>query len=266
MRRATVLGLPVDAVDQQSALDQMLRFITTQETEPTVQPLHSIGRSVTPSCQRVITLNPEMVMAARTDPALWASIQRAALVVADGVGVLWAARLAGERLQRRVTGVDLLEAFAAVAARDKLRIFLLGARPGVAEQVAQRLQARHRGLCIVGVYAGSPAIADESAIMERLRVAAPQALFVAFGSPAQELWLARHAETLGTLGVRVGVGVGGAFDFIAGRRRRAPRWLRRAGLEWLFRLALEPWRWRRMLALPRFALAALAERLRPPYS
>ncbi|MGH2486900.1 MAG: WecB/TagA/CpsF family glycosyltransferase, partial [Ktedonobacterales bacterium] len=120
------------------------------------------------------------------------------------------------------------------------------------------------GVVIAGTYVGSPHESDADAILTAIHQARPDALVVAFGVPAQERWLAAHAEQLGAT---VAVGVGGALDYIAGTVQRAPAWMRRAGLEWLFRLIRQPWRWRRMLALPRFALAVgrdwASERPRP---
>jgi len=119
------------------------------------------------------------------------------------------------------------------------------------------LQARYPGLIVAGTFAGSPRPEDAPHILERLRKARPDLLFVAYGAPQQDLWIARYQPELG---IPVAMGVGGAFDFIAGVVPRAPRWMREIGLEWLYRLIRQPWRWRRMLALPRFVLAVLAAR------
>src|SRR5262249_44835572 len=133
-------------------------------------------------------------------------------------------------------------------------LFLLGAAPGVADEAADQLRARHPDLVVAGTLSGSPAEAAADTILGAIRAARPNVVCVAFGSPAQERWIAAHRAQLGAL---VAVGVGGALDFLAGRVPRAPGWMRRAGLEWLYRLWRQPWRWRRMLALPRFALAVL---------
>jgi N-acetylglucosaminyldiphosphoundecaprenol N-acetyl-beta-D-mannosaminyltransferase len=153
-----------------------------------------------------------------------------------------------------------VERAAAAAAQRGLRVFLLGAQPGVAEATSDILCARYPGLIIAGTYAGSPAPAEDDALVALVNKATPDILFVAYGAPQQDLWIARNRERLNT---GVAVGVGGAFDFISGRRRRAPRWVQRIGMEWLFRLYKEPWRWRRMLALPRFAWAVLREKYSP---
>jgi N-acetylglucosaminyldiphosphoundecaprenol N-acetyl-beta-D-mannosaminyltransferase len=131
----------------------------------------------------------------------------------------------------------------------------------VAEVVAQRLAAADPGLEVAGTYAGSPRVEDEEEVIGRVRATAPDLLFVAYGVPTEEKWIARNRDRLG---VPVMVGVGGAFDFVAGVTKRAPAWMRRLGLEWFHRLVREPWRWRRQLALPRFAVLVLRQWLRNP--
>lgn len=254
-RRTELLGLPVDRVRMATVLACLAEWIdTARATGAAHQPLHPVG--AVSGARHVVTLNPEMVMAARHDTALRDAIAGADLVLPDGIGVVWALRLRGEALPERVTGVDMLDAFAGLSATRGYRIFLLGAAPSVAEAAASRLTERHPDLRIVGTCAGSP---DDSAaldIVAHITASGADAVFVAFGAPAQERWIAEHRQQLGSA---VAVGVGGALDFLAGRVPRAPRWMRRCGLEWLYRLARQPWRWRRMLALPRFAVAALHE-------
>lgn len=206
------------------------------------------------------TVNPEFIMAARRDPEFKALLQRTALNVPDGVGVLWAARRLGQPLQERVAGVDLVQALCGMASAHRWRAFFLGAQPGVAERAAARMAERFPGLVICGTFAGSPREEDAPEIVARIASRKPQLLFVAYGAPAQDKWLARHLGQLltGELGL-VGMGVGGAFDFIAGVQRRAPLWVQRAGFEWLYRLMRQPWRWRRQRALVHFVLAVLLE-------
>jgi N-acetylglucosaminyldiphosphoundecaprenol N-acetyl-beta-D-mannosaminyltransferase len=201
---------------------------------------------------QLATVNPEFVMAAQHNAAFRQVLNRADLCVPDGVGLLWAAQRLRRSLPERVTGSDLVPMLARVAAERGWRVFLLGAAPGVAERTAQILANRNPGFRIAGVYAGSPADADAPALVHRVCLAQPDILWVAYGAPAQDLWIARHASQLG---VPVMIGVGGAFDHIAGVRKRAPDWVQRVHLEWLFRLITQPWRWRRQLALPRFVWA-----------
>jgi N-acetylglucosaminyldiphosphoundecaprenol N-acetyl-beta-D-mannosaminyltransferase len=207
---------------------------------------------------QIVTLNPEMVVAAHDDPAFRKMLNDADLNVADGVGLLLASRWLGWPLPERVTGSDGIYHLAAHCARRGYGLFLLGASPGVAQMVADRLKAANPGLRVVGCYAGSPNREEEDDIIKLVGRAAPDLLMVAYGVPAEEIWIARNRERLG---VPVMIGVGGSFDFVAGVTRRAPQWLRRIGLEWLHRLVSEPWRWRRQLALPRFAWLVLKEKL-----
>jgi N-acetylglucosaminyldiphosphoundecaprenol N-acetyl-beta-D-mannosaminyltransferase len=186
-------------------------------------------------------------------------LEGAALALPDGVGLLWAAKCLRQPLRERVTGADTLPAIAERAAARGYGLFFLGAAPGVAERAAAMLCERYPGLRVVGCYAGSPDLAEEDALVARVRAARPDALFVAYGAPRQDLWIARNLQRLD---VPVCMGVGGTLDFVAGVARRAPRWMRRWGLEWLHRLICQPWRWRRMLALPRFAGEVMRQRRR----
>lgn len=209
---------------------------------------------------QLVTANPEFVMAAQHNEAFRSVLDTADLCVPDGVGLLWAARILGQVLPERVTGSDLVPLLASVAARQDWRIFLLGAAPRVAQRTASLLVENNPGLNIVGAYSGSPAPEESAAIVAWVRMVRPDILFVAFGAPRQDLWIHRYRDQLS---VPVMMGVGGAFDHIAGVQRRAPAWIQRIHLEWLFRLFTQPWRWRRQLALPRFVLAVLWRRLGP---
>lgn len=241
-----ILGVRVDRLSQQQVLAAIERMIALSHT--------NVAMSALPSCQQVVTVNPEFVMAAQRNPLFRQCINDAALVMADGIGIVLAARYLKKPVPERVTGVDTLIALAQLCATRGYRLYLLGAAPGIAEQAAVRLQALAPGLQIAGCYAGSPAEEEEAAILERVQAARADLLCVAYGAPAQDLWIQRNRERLP---VAVAMGVGGSFDFLAGKQRRAPRWMQRAGLEWLYRLYKEPWRWWRMLALPRFALLVL---------
>ncbi len=237
--RVYIAGLPVDNLSSEEALGLLESFI--------------LGGSP----HLVVTLNPEMVVHASRDAEFRRVILSASLVLPDGIGIVLASRLLGHPLKERVTGVDTVERFAALAAEKGYRPFFLGARPGVAQKAAEVLAGRFPGFRVAGFYPGSPSPSEEEEIVRMVREASPDALFVAFGFPAQEKWLARN---LHRLGVPVAMGVGGAFDFIAGVVPRAPRLIQKAGLEWLFRLIVQPWRWRRQLALPAFCFLVLREK------
>ncbi|HYO87437.1 MAG TPA: WecB/TagA/CpsF family glycosyltransferase, partial [Candidatus Limnocylindrales bacterium] len=208
----------------------------------------------------VCTINPEMVMIAQQDANFGHILQRADLTVPDGVGLLWAARRRSQPLPERVTGSDGVPLIAERAASEGWRLFLLGAAPGVADQAAAALCARFPGLRIVGVYSGSPSPDEEAGLCARVNASSADVLFVAYGAPEQDKWIARNRPRLN---VAMAMGVGGSLDFAAGVMPRAPRALQRAGLEWLYRLWLQPWRIKRMLRLPRFVLAVLTERTPP---
>lgn len=193
---------------------------------------------------QVVTLNPEMVMQARRQPELARVIRAAGLILPDGAGVVWASRRLGTPVPGRIAGADFLGDLAEMAAARDWSIFLLGGAPGVAEAAAPTLQLAHPGLRVGGVWGGSPAQDEAAAIASRVRSSGAVVLAVAFGVPQQDLWLSRH---LGETGARVGIGVGGTLDYLAGRVPRAPTILRKAGLEWSFRLVRQPWRLPRML-------------------
>jgi len=206
----------------------------------------------------IVTVNPEFVIAARRDAEFADVLHHSGLATADGVGIVLAGRLLGVPTGPRVTGVDLVEGLAGLRAPG-LRLFLLGAGPGVVDEVAERLRARIPDVEIVGTFSGSPDDSGLAEIEARLEQARATVLLVAFGHPRQDLWIARHRERLGSHGILVAAGIGGAFDYLAGRVPRAPGWLRRLGLEWLYRLIRQPWRWRRQLALPLFVVLVLRE-------
>lgn len=225
-RSISIFGVRVDDVTAAEALAWCERFATER------------GRIV-------VTPNPEIVMAARREPALRQALAHADLAIPDGGGLLLAARLWGQPLREQVRGSDLTDLLLARAAARGWRVFLLGGAAGVAEEATARIRARWPTISIVGTFAGS---ADETHDAEtRAAVVAAgrvDVLLVAYGGSRQERWLARN---LPALDVGVGLGVGGVLDFLAGRVRRAPLVARRAHAEWLWRLIVQPWRWRRQL-------------------
>lgn len=214
------------------------------------------SRSGERGLHHLVTLNPEYVMLARRRREFRAAVRRAEWSSADGVGIALAARWVspGGMPVKRVTGVDAMDIVSQVAAAHASGLFLLGGRPGAAEATARALGDGHPGLNIVGTWdGGSPRIVDDGEAMQRITVSGAQVLLVAYGAPGQVEWIERLRGALVDAGVVLAIGVGGAFDFRAGLVRRAPRFFRQAGLEWLFRLVLEPWRWRRQRNLPVFA-------------
>ena len=208
---------------------------TLAETVAAVGGLIEAGRPT-----YFITANTHYVMLTEKNPDLHAINARAAFIVADGAPLIWASRWQGSPLPERVAGSDLIFALSAEAARKGYRLFFLGGPEGVAEEAARRLGERYPGLQVVG--AECPPFRDltaeeQEALEARIRSARPDILFVAFGQPKGERWIDQHFEKLG---VPVSVQVGASLEFAAGRIRRAPRWMQKTGLEWAFRLGLEP--------------------------
>lgn len=203
---------------------------------------------------RLVTVNAEFVVIAQRSVEFAAAVESADLATPDSAGILWALTRQGVHLRERVGGSDLIWSLCDQARRLGHRVYLLGGAEGVAVAAAERLKSVYAGLHVAGVHGGSPSMEEEDAIVELVRRSGADLLFVAFGAPQQELWIARN---LGRTGAAFGIGVGGSFDYVAGTARRAPWWMRQRGIEWLWRLVRQPWRWRRMLALPRFVWLVL---------
>ncbi|MBN1582751.1 MAG: WecB/TagA/CpsF family glycosyltransferase [Anaerolineae bacterium] len=229
-----ILGVRVDDV----SWDEMLAAIT-----------HLVKKGGT---HRIATVNTEYIMAAQRDPEFARILRHTEINVPDSAGVLAAAWWLGHPLRERVTGSDGIYRIAELCTMHHFRLFLLGAGPNVAARVADILAARYPDLIVCGTH---PGLADASvvtgaendAVTEQIRSADSDVLLIAYPQIPQEKWLSHNqAKT----GAPVAMGVGAAFDFVAGVQKRAPRWLQRLGLEWLYRLIREPQRWKRMLALP----------------
>ena len=239
--RTDVLGVPVDVCADvlQAAL-----------------ALHSRGGG------QIVTLNAEMTMAARADAALGEAIGAADLVIADGAGVVWALARQGHRI-RRSPGIELAWALLEQAAERRWRVALVGASPAVMATLQARLKQRLPGLNLSLCLHGYQEAAAWPHLERELLSLQPDLVLVALGVPRQETWIRGLAAQRNSLaGRRSGLwmGVGGSFDVWAGTKKRAPRWMGTLQIEWLYRLLQEPSRWRRMLALPRFAWAVMRER------
>lgn len=213
----------------------------------------------------VITANPEVVMMARANPEFNRVVQRADIVTPDGIGVVIASKLlvrqnGGTDIPERVPGYDLLQALMQVADQQGWRVYLLGASPESNLGATNRLHEWYPNAQIVGNRDGYFSPEDEATIVEEINTALPHLLFVALGVPRQEMWIANHWERLNA---NVVMSVGGSFDGIAGKVKRAPQIWQKLNLEWLYRLLSQPSRWRRQLALPHFVLLVLKERFFP---
>jgi len=205
----------------------------------------------------IATANAEMIMRATHDQELGAILNAAALVVPDGAGTVWAARHLGHAMPERVAGYDLAQELLRRAPAEHRRVYFFGSAPGVAEKAKAKAEQLYPGIEIVGVRNGFFSPADNAAIIAEIRAARPDLLLVALGVPKQEKWIAAH---LAELDVPVAIGVGGTLDVMAGVMKRAPYWMQKAKLEWLFRGLMQPKRAGRLLALPKFVLKVHASR------
>jgi N-acetylglucosaminyldiphosphoundecaprenol N-acetyl-beta-D-mannosaminyltransferase len=211
----------------------------------------------------VFTANVDHVVKSEDHLDFRRAYSRADLCLADGMPILWASRLLGSPLPEKVSGSDLVLPLARLAAEREWRVYLLGGGPGVAVEAGEKM-ARELGVRVVGI--DSPVVRADGGtdhpeqVLERVRAARPDLVLVALGAPKQELWIDRFA---GQIAPAVAIAVGGTLDFVAGRVKRAPAWMSRAGLEWLFRLTQEPRRmWRRYLIEdPRFVAIVARSRL-----
>ena len=200
----------------------------------------------------VVTPNPEIVMVCREDPEAARAVAGAALTIPDGIGVIYGAKLLRTPLKEKIPGIDFTcRLFERMAGEGK-RVFLLGSKPGVAEQAAQRLAAAYPGLVFAGTNDGY--FQDDGPVVEKINAAAPDLLLVCLGAPKQEKWMRRNAPRLD---VGLMIGAGGSLDVFAGNVERAPERWQKLGLEWLYRLAKEPKRIGRMMKLPQFLLCVM---------
>ena len=226
-----ILGVPIDDLNMNEALDRLEEFVV-------------IGRKTGKSHQ-VATVNADFVVKAQYDPELRYLLQESDMATADGMPLVWGARLLGVPLAERVAGADMIPALARRAAQKGYSLYLLGAAPGVAAKAGEILKEENPDLNIAGIISPpySSVLDMDRAVVENIKAANPDILLVAFGNPKQEKWIGLYGRELG---VPVMIGVGGTLDFIAGTTKRAPMWMQRLGLEWMFRLMLEPRRlWRR---------------------
>ena len=234
-----VLGVAFDNVTPEEAADRALALL--EEDGPHL----------------VATPNPEIVQRANKDRAFAEILAGADLVVPDGVGVIYAAKILGRPLKSRVPGIDLAAALMGRVAGTGKRLFLLGAAPGVAEQAAVNLRAAYPGLVVCGTHDGY--FEEDGPVIDAIRRAEADIVFVCLGAPKQEKWIAAHGEAAGA---RLYLGLGGSLDVFAGKAERAPERFQRLGLEWLYRLLKEPSRIGRMAKLPLFLVSAAGARLR----
>lgn len=237
--KTDILGIAFDDVTKQEAVEQALL-------------LAKRGGG-----NYVVTPNPEIIRAARENPALHDAIAGASLVLADGIGVIKAAQILKRPMKERIPGIDFAADLMDGAQREGLRLYLLGAKPGIAQQAAQRLQERYPKLNLCGTHDGY--FTDDAQVASEVAAAQADIVFVCLGAPRQEIFMQQYGADMGA---GLLVGLGGSLDIFAGASKRAPKWMQKSGLEWLYRLIKEPWRLGRMMKIPGVLLWAWRERER----
>lgn len=234
----SIFGLSVSRMNMKDTVEYLTKAIQSRQVH------------------QVITANPIMIMAALENPSYMQVMQNAELLVPDGTGVVWAAEKAGSPVPERVAGFDLLHELLRVGESYKWRVYLLGSTGDVIEATASRLKELYPEVVICGLRDGFFGPNEDQGVIEHIRKAEPDLLFVARGADTQEPWISRYKQELN---VPVMMGVGGSFDVISGKSKRAPKIMQKLRMEWLYRLMKEPSRYKRMLALPKFAMKVLRE-------
>ena len=231
-----ILGVPVHPYTMNGAVEKIVERVSQKQKT------------------LVVTANAEIIMMGQTDTEYMEILNKAALVLPDGAGTVWAGRKLGYEVPERVAGYDLFLNLMAEAAQKNFKVFFFGAAPGVAEEAKQKCETLYPGISIVGCRNGYFKDVDNNSIVEEINNSGADLLFVALGAPKQEKWLAKYEDTLNP---SLLMGIGGSFDVVAGKMERAPKWMQDASLEWLFRLYKQPSRFRRMLVLPKFVIKVL---------
>ena len=241
--RVNILGVGIDTLNRKETLEKALSYIKADERK----------------CRLIATPNPEVIMRARADKEFAKVLERADLVIPDGVGVVWASKLGTERIRETVTGCDLcFQIFESMKDMDGKKAYLLGAAPDVAALAKAKMEEKFKGLDICGVRNGYFSADEEESIVAEINRLRPDVLLVGLGSPRQEKWIDKYKENLD---VNLAIGCGGTIDVMAGTVKRAPKMFQRLGLEWFYRLISQPSRFFRMLVLPKFVLVVVWERV-----
>lgn len=240
MEPITILGVPIHNLTYKEAFTHIEKMIRINNPH------------------QIVTVNPEFLVIAKKDRHFREVLLNADLALADGVGLQWGAILQKKHFVTRIPGAELTERIMPVANEKKWSIFLLGARSNVAEKAADKLKLKYPELKIDFDNA-DPTPDGTKKALQHIKKIKPDILLVAYGAPAQDLWIARHKSELN---VPVMMGVGGTLDFLAGVSPRPPKILHKLGLEWSYRLIREPWRWKRQLHIPLFIYMVITERFK----
>ena len=235
-KTASILGVPIDIVTIDGAIDKVKELLEGNH------------------CSMVTTPNTEIVMAATNDRELLEVLSKSDLCIPDGIGLIYASRIQKLGLTARVTGVDLMKKILEYSNTLEKSIYILGGKPNVAQLACENIKNTFSSIQVLGFHDGYFSQEDEKKIIQEINEAKPDILFVALGAPRQEKWIYQHKKNLN---VKVAMGVGGCVDIWAGTAKRAPDVFQRLGMEWFYRLMKEPWRYKRMLALPRFMIKVL---------
>ncbi|MDR1664996.1 MAG: WecB/TagA/CpsF family glycosyltransferase [Clostridiales bacterium] len=234
-KEVNILGVPFDSMPKAEALEILRHFLTENKNH------------------LVVTPNPEAVMLCKRDEGFKRAVLGADLRFADGIGIIIASKIIKDPIPERVSGCDTAFAFLQSVAPHGKTVYLLGAAPGVAEAAKINLEKSCPGLRVTGIHHGYFNGEEEAGVLEEIKTLRPDVLILGMGMPRQEKWAAAHRD----LPARITFCAGGSIDVWAGKVKRAPEWMRRAGLEWLYRLASQPVRAKRMLDLPRFLAAII---------
>ncbi len=236
MKSINILGVNVSQVNMDEAVCAASQFLETD------------GLSM------IFTPNSEIILYASNNPDYCEVINKADMIVPDGIGVVYGAKILGEKLEERVAGYDLVVNLFSVMAKKGQSVYLLGAKPGIAETAAENLINKYPGLKIAGTHNGYFKEEDDEDVIEKINETNPDFLMVCIGFPKQENWIYKYKDKINA---RLAIGAGGCIDVFAGNVQRAPEFYCNHGIEWLYRLLKQPSRFVRMLALPKFGLKVL---------
>ncbi|MCL2565897.1 MAG: WecB/TagA/CpsF family glycosyltransferase [Defluviitaleaceae bacterium] len=240
--KTDILGIGIDTKNRGEVLDEVIGYIKANERK----------------CKLIATPNPEMIMLAGTDPEFAQVLNHADLVIPDGVGVVWASKYSKIKLLETVTGCDLcFSVFDNIRGMDGAKVYILGAKPGVALLAKEKMEDKYPGLNICGVRDGFFKPEEDGAIVAEINALKPDMLLVGRGMGKQEKWIYKYKDNLD---VNFAIGCGGAIDVMAGTAKRAPKIFRKLGLEWFYRLLMQPSRFFRMLVLPKFVVSVIFDK------
>ncbi|MBN4069300.1 MAG: glycosyltransferase [Alkaliphilus sp.] len=235
-KKSKILNVAIDAVTNKEALEIAIGYIESSSTK------------------KIYTPNPEIVMMAQTNDSIMRLLNEGDLVVPDGIGIIVASKIKKLELKERVAGVDLVDNILKFCAKEKKSFFILGGKPGIAELACEKIKELHVGSVVAGYFHGYFKETEDEKILRKINDAEPDVVFVCLGAPKQEIWIDKYHKEIHC---KLIMGVGGSVDIYAGTVKRAPQIFINLGLEWFYRLIKEPWRFKRMLVLPRFLIKVL---------